>query len=77
MKTTRLDSGQEFIEVTLERVLNLSGVYRTDSDLEKDMKIQNWINGRSYRCVLYNADTYDAEVSKAQQEGIQILITKE
>lgn len=63
--------------LTVNEAYNLSGVYDTDSDFEKDCKLSAWIGRRKYRCIEYNVVTHPEESDQARVDGIEVLIIKE
>lgn len=76
MKITNLDNGHQFMEISLDQALAMSGVYQDDTDFETDMKLMAWIGRRKHRCIQYDPDRYLADLQQAQQDGIEILIAK-
>lgn len=64
-------------EVELTEALNLAGVYTSDSDFERDLKLNNWVGKRSSRCIKFDVRTYSAELERAAADGIEVLIIKE
>jgi len=65
------------IEISLIHALNLAGVYDSDSDLERDLKLGSWIGKRSHRCVLRSSAAYSADLERARTDGIEVIIIKE
>ena len=77
MKINSLGAGREMVEVRLQEALNLAGVYHSDSEFERDLKLNHWIGKRSHRCIVFDVVTYSAELERAAADGIEVLITKE
>jgi len=63
------------IERTLSQALNLAGIYDQDSDLERDLKFECWINQRKYKIIA--VDRYVQEREHCRENGVEVLIIKE
>lgn len=63
------------IEYTWDRVTYLAGIYDQDSDLERDLKFECWINRRKYSII--TGVSTEKQRKQAQDHGIEILIIKE
>ena len=60
--------------LNVRQAYELAGVYHTDSDLERDIKFEQFFRQHRYRV----ADTVTPEIlAKCQQENLDFLITKE
>jgi len=77
MKINSLGAGKEMTEVSLTEALNLAGVYNSDNDFERDLKLNSWIGKRKHRCIEFDVVTYSAELERAAADGIEVLITKD
>jgi hypothetical protein len=77
MKINALGAGREMTEVDLQEAFNLAGVYHSDSEFERDLKLNYWIGKRSHRCIVFDVVTYSAELERAAADGIEVLIIKE
>ena len=77
MKINSLGAGREMIELNLVEACNLAGVYHSDSDFERDLKLNSWIGKRKHRCIEFDVVTYSAELERAAADGIEVLITKD
>lgn len=62
-------------ELTLKQAYDMSGIYNTDTDIEKDSKFSSWIGRRKYRVAL-QGDVAQAR-EKAIADGVEIFIIKE
>lgn len=62
-------------EYTWTQILGMANIYTTDSDIERDLKFDTWIDRRKYRIV--TADRYGQEREWAIDDGIEVLIIKE
>jgi len=77
MKINSLGAGKEMTEVSLTEAFNLAGVYNSDNDFERDLKLNSWIGKRKHRCIEFDVVTYSAELERAAADGIEVLITKD
>ena len=77
MKINALGAGRDMIEVKLQEAQNLAGIYHSDSEFERDLKLNHWIGKRSHRCIVFDVVTYSAELERAAADGIEVLIIKE
>lgn len=77
MKLNYISPDRELVEYTLQEVFNLAGVDTSDSDLIRDEKVLDWLDGRKCRCLVYDINNYSAELERAVKDGIDILIIKE
>ena len=60
--------------LTVRQAHDLAGVYHSDSDLERDIKFEQFFRQHRYRV----ADTVTPEIlAKCQQENLDFLITKD
>jgi hypothetical protein len=62
-------------EYTWNQMLGMADVYHDDSEIERDLKFDTWINRRKYRII--TADRYAQEREWAIDDGIEVLIIKE
>ena len=77
MKINSLGLGREMLEMSLKEAYNMSGVYNDDDEFVRDTKLAAWLGRRRYRCVVFDVQTYSAELEKAAADGIEVLIIKE
>lgn len=77
MKINYVGPDRDLIELSVDEAYNMSGVYDSDSELERDFKLMHWIGRRKHRCIQFNAVSYSAELEQAAADGIEVLIIKE
>ena len=77
MKINVLGDGKEMIELTVTEAYNHAGVYNDDNDFVRDAKLFSWLGRRKHRCLVFDVQTYSAELERAAADGIEVLIIKE
>jgi hypothetical protein len=77
MKVNSLGAGREMVEIDLQEALNLAGVYHSDTEFERDLKLNYWIGKRRHRCIEFDVVSYSADLEHAAADGIEVLIIKE
>lgn len=77
MKINSFGNNKEMIEISLTEALNHAGVYVSDGEFERDLKLNNWIGKRQHRCIEFDATHHSAQLEQAAADGIEILIIKE
>lgn len=56
----------------------MAGIYDSDDDMIRDMKLMNWIGTKKYKCIeQYGNIIQQDDFDKAQAGDIEILILKE
>lgn len=60
------------LELTLEQAYNRAGVYKSDSEFERDLKMSAWLQGQDWRCV-----QGPEELEQARRDAVDIIILKE
>lgn len=63
------------LELTWTQMLGMANIYHGDTDFERDIKFDTWINRRKYRII--TGDRYVQEREWAIDDGIEVLIIKE
>ena len=63
------------LELTWTQMLGMANIYNGDTDCERDIKFDTWINRRKYRII--TGDRYVQEREWAIDDGIEVLIIKE
>lgn len=63
------------LELTWTQMLGMANIYNGDTDFERDIKFDTWINRRKYRII--TAGRYVQEREWAIDDGIEVLIIKE
>jgi hypothetical protein len=56
----------------------MAGIYDSDDEMIRDMKLMNWIGTQKYKCIeQFGNIVQQANFDKAKVEDIEILILKE
>lgn len=59
------------LEVTLSEAYHMAGIDRSDSDMERDLKLAAWLDRRRWRCVMTQE-----ELEQARRENTEVIIKK-
>lgn len=70
-----INPGAPIYELTMTEVRHRAGIGFDDDPMTADMKFTAWMGNRSY--LITDQIRYQEDISKAQAEGVQILIIKE
>ena len=72
-----LPGGGELLEYTLHDAVVASGSAESDSNIEKDTRIMDWLDDRPYRVINSNASNYPKLLAQAIADRIEVVIKKE
>ena len=77
MKINYIGPDRDLLECTLIEAYNHAGVYDDDDDFVRDSKLSAWLGRRRHRCIVFDVNTYSAELERAAADGVEVLIIKE
>ena len=72
-----LPGGGELLEYTLHDAVVASGSAESDSNIEKDTRMMDWLDDRSYRVIEGDASNYPKLLVQAIADRIEVVIKKE
>lgn len=76
MRAIEIDRYRNLIILTIPELLNLANVDRDDDDFVRDQKVEAYLHRKRARTILHQP-SMDAEIKRAINDGIEILIIKE
>ena len=77
MTSHPLIGGGELLEYTLHDAVVASGSAESDSNIEKDTRMMDWLDNRSYRVIEGDASNYPKLLAQAIADRIEVVIKKE
>jgi hypothetical protein len=77
MTSHPLPGGGELLEYTLHDAVVASGSAESDPNIEKDTRMMDWLDDRTYRVIEGDASNYPKLLAQAIADRIEVVIKKE